>query len=50
MISALVQELAGWVERLPPRQERMEALAAALREEFGDRAPDARRSPPTPRW
>ena len=37
MISALVQELAGWVERLPPRQERMAALVAALRAEFGGR-------------
>ncbi|HLL62908.1 MAG TPA: hypothetical protein VK401_07660 [Propionibacteriaceae bacterium] len=37
MISALVQELAGWIERLPPRQERMEALAATLRQDFGQR-------------
>jgi peptidase S41-like protein len=37
MISALVQELGGWVERLPPPQERMAALTAALRAEFGDR-------------
>ncbi|HZA05797.1 MAG TPA: hypothetical protein VE617_14625, partial [Propionibacteriaceae bacterium] len=37
MISTLAQELASWVERLPPRQPRMEALAAALRAEFGDR-------------
>jgi C-terminal processing protease CtpA/Prc len=35
MIGALAQELAGWVERLPPPQPRMEALAAALVEEFG---------------
>jgi hypothetical protein len=37
MIGALAQELAGWVERLPPDQPRMAALAAALREELGDR-------------
>jgi C-terminal processing protease CtpA/Prc len=36
MISALAQELAGWVKRLPPRQPRMDALAAMLRTEFGD--------------
>ena len=37
MISVLGQELAGWVERLPPSQPRMDALAAAVRKEFGDR-------------
>jgi C-terminal processing protease CtpA/Prc len=38
MIGALAQELAGWVERLPPPQPRMDALAAALVEEFGNRS------------
>ena len=38
MIDALVHELAGWVTRLPPRQPRMDALAAALVQEFGDRS------------
>jgi C-terminal processing protease CtpA/Prc len=37
MISALVRELASWVERLAPPQPRMEVLTAALREEFGGR-------------
>jgi hypothetical protein len=37
MISALVQELGAWVEQLPPPQDRMAALTAALRAEFGDR-------------
>jgi hypothetical protein len=37
VIDALVQELTGWLERLPPAQPRMAALVAALREEFGGR-------------
>ena len=37
MISTLAQELASWIERLPPPQPRLEGLAAALRAEFGDR-------------
>jgi hypothetical protein len=38
VIDALVHELAGWVQRLPPQQPRMAALAAALVEEFGTSA------------
>ena len=37
VINTLVHELAEWVHRLPPPQPRMDALAAALVEEFGDR-------------
>lgn len=35
--NVLVHELAGWVQRLPPPQPRMAALAASLRKEFGGR-------------
>ena len=38
VIKTVVHELAAWVQRLPPRQPRMEALAAALVENFGDHA------------
>ena len=38
VIKTVVRELASWVQRLPPRQPRMDALAAALVEDFGDHA------------
>ncbi len=37
VINVLAHELAAWVQRLPPRQPRMDALATALVQEFSDR-------------